>query len=124
MNTVMWILQAILSIKTVSAAFSHAVRHDKEEMAWGIERMGALARPLLVGAALLMLLGSLGLVAPAVVRAPGWMAPVAAGLLAGLMLASVAFHLNCRETPRAFVGLILFLVAAFVAYGRWAVWPL
>ncbi len=124
MNTVLWILQIILSIKSVSAAFSHAVRHDKAEMAWGIERMGAIARPLLVGAALLMLLGALGLVGPAVTAGPPWMAPLAAALLAGLMLASSAFHLTCRETPRVVVGLILFAIAAFVAYGRWAVWPL
>ena len=124
MNRVLWILQVILSIKSVSAAFSHVVRHDKAEMAWGIERMGSVARPVLIGAAFLMLLGALGLVAPAIAPGPPWMAPLAAALLAVLMLGSIAFHLTCRETPRVFVGLVLFLMAAFVAYGRWAVWSL
>jgi hypothetical protein len=40
-----------------------------------------------------------------------------------MMLLAVGFHVACRETPNIVVGLILFALAAFVAYGRWVIAP-
>jgi hypothetical protein len=39
------------------------------------------------------------------------------------MLAGVALHLGCQEKAKPFVGVILALIAAAVAYGRLAVAP-
>jgi hypothetical protein len=40
-----------------------------------------------------------------------------------MMLLGVGFHVACRETPNIVVGLVLFALAAFVAYGRWVIAP-
>jgi hypothetical protein len=35
----------------------------------------------------------------------------------------IGFHVACRESPNIVVGLVLFALAAFVAYGRWVTAP-
>lgn len=124
MNTILWVLQAILSIKLLSTAFSHGLRHGQEEMTQAIRAMGPIARSLLIAIAVLTFLGSAGLVAPAAISLPRWVTPLTAALLAGWMLVSIAFHLNCREEANVIVSIVLFAIAAAVAYGRWALSPL
>jgi hypothetical protein len=41
-----------------------------------------------------------------------------------MMLVAVGFHIACRENPKTAVSLVLFALAAFVAYGRWMIAPL
>ena len=124
MNTVLWILQGILCVKLLTAAYSHAFRPDAAAFAKGLERFGGAAQPLLILVALGTFAGAIALVLRAVVRVPPWLTPAAAALLAVMMLAATGFHLACRETPNVWVSLILFAIAAFVAYGRWVIAPL
>jgi hypothetical protein len=124
MNVFLWLLQAALGIKFLSVAYSHGLRQGREKMKQGILRIGASARPLLYGIAACTFLGGIGLIFPAAVRVPVWLTPVAAGLLAFLMLLSIAGHIACREQPKIWVSLVLFILAAFLAYGRWALIPL
>jgi hypothetical protein len=124
MNIVFWILQAILGIKLISAAFTHGIRHDREEMQQSIQKMGPVARPLLAGIAVLTALGSAGLIVPAAFGILTWMTPLTAAILSGWMLISVVFHIRCREKPKIIAGIILFAIAAFIAYGRWVISPL
>ncbi len=118
MNTALWFLQAILSIKFISVAFTHGIRHDQAQMQQGIQKMGQIARPLLIVIAVLTLVGAASLVVPAAFGALTWITPLAAATLAGLILCSIVFHINCREKPAIIADLILFAIAAFVAYGR------
>jgi isoprenylcysteine carboxyl methyltransferase (ICMT) family protein YpbQ len=124
MNTVLWVLQVILSIKFISVAFTHGIRHDQARMQQGIQRMGQIARPLLIVIAMLTLLGSLGLIVPAAFGVLTWITPLTAAILAALMLVSIVFHMNCREKPNTIADIVLFAIAAFVAYGRWVISPL
>lgn len=124
MNTFLWVLQVILCLKFVSAAYSHGVRRDKDEMQRAMRRMGAPAASLLTLAGLGTFLGGLSLVLPALSGSLPWLVPWAAALLAGMTLVSIGFHLRARESPKVWVSLILFALAAFVAYGRWALAPL
>jgi putative oxidoreductase len=124
MNILLWVLQAILAVKFVSAAYTHAIRPDPAKMQRGTQRFGAAARPLLILVALGTFLGAAGLVLPAAVRSLGWLVPWSAALLALMMLAATGLHVACRERPRIGVSLILCALAAFVAYGRWVLAPL
>lgn len=124
MNTLLWILQAILCVKLLSVAYTHAIRPDTTAFARGLERFGGAAQPLLILIALGAFGGAIALVLRAVAHVPTWLTPAAAALLAVMMLAAMGFHLACRETPNVWVSLILFALAAFVAYGRWALAPL
>lgn len=123
MNTVLWILQTALCLKFVSVAYTHGFRADQAKWQQGMQRFGAAARPLLALIALLAFLGGLGLILPAAIGILTWLTPLAAALLALTMLLAVGFHVACRETPNSVVGLVLFALAAFVSYGRWAIAP-
>jgi len=123
MNTILWILQAVLCVKFLSVAYTHAIRPDAAAFARGMERLGGAAQPLLIFIALGTFGGAIALVLRAVLRVPTWLTPAAAALLAVMMLAATGFHIACRETPNVWVSLILFALAAFVAYGRWVIAP-
>ena len=119
MDILLWALQIILAVKLASVVYTHGLRPDAAKM-----RGDAAARPLLPLVALGAALGATGLILPAAVPAlAGWM-PWFAALLAGVMLAAVGLHQGCRQRPNFVVGLVLFALAAFVAYGRWALAPL
>jgi pimeloyl-ACP methyl ester carboxylesterase len=53
-----------------------------------------------------------------------WLTPVAAGCLAFVVASATVLHLFRAETSSAVTTAILFLLAAFVAYGRWRVRPI
>jgi VIT1/CCC1 family predicted Fe2+/Mn2+ transporter len=122
-NTVLWIFQIALCLKFASVAYTHGFRTDQAKWQQGMQRFGAVARPLLTLIALCAFLGGLGLILPAATGVLPWLTPLAAALLAVMMLLAVGFHVACRETPNIVVGLVLFALAAFVSYGRWAIAP-
>jgi len=123
MNIVLWALQIVLALKFVSVAYTHGFRADQTKMQRGNQRLGAVARPLLTLIALCAFLGGVSLILPAALGILTWLTPLSAALLALMMLFAVGFHVACRESPNVAVGLILFALAAFVAYGRWVIVP-
>jgi hypothetical protein len=122
-NIVLWILQIALCLKFASVAYTHSFRTDQAKWQQGMQRFGAAARPLLALIALLAFLGGVGLILPAATGVLTWLTPLTAALLALMMLLAVRFHVACRETPNVVAGLVLFALAAFVSYGRWAIAP-
>jgi hypothetical protein len=70
------------------------------------------------------ILGALGLILPAATGILPWLTPLAAAALALVMLLAASFHATRREYPNLTGNLVLLLVAAFVAYGRWVLAPL
>jgi VIT1/CCC1 family predicted Fe2+/Mn2+ transporter len=123
MNTVLWILQIALCLKFVSVAYTHGFRTDQAKWQQGMQRLGAVARPLLTLIAVSTFLGGVGLILPAATGVLTWLTPLTAALLALMMLLAVRFHVACRETPNVVAGLVLFALAAFVSYGRWVIAP-
>ncbi len=123
MNVLLWALQIVLALKFLSVTFTHGLRPDETKMQRGVQRFGTLARPLLVLIALGTLLGGVGLILPAATGILVWLTPWAAALLALMMLFAVGFHIACREKPNTVISLILFALAAFLAYGRWTIAP-
>jgi len=122
-NTVLWVFQAALAIKFVSAAYTHVFRTDQSQWQPGIEKMGSKARLVLTVSAIFCVLGAVGLILPAATGILPWLTPLAAALLALLMLRGVLFHASCRDKPNVVPGLVLVALAVFVAYGRWVLAP-
>ena len=120
MNTLLWALQIILAIKLFTVTFNHGLRPDPVKMQRGRDRFGSATRPLLSVIAVCALLAGLALVLPAAHGFRAW-AAVATALI---MLIATGFHLRCREEPKVWVSLILFALAAYLAYGRWTINPL
>ncbi|MBU0493781.1 MAG: DoxX family protein [Chloroflexi bacterium] len=123
-NILLWALQIILALKFVSVAYTHGLRPDPAKMQRGRQRLGPVARPLLIAAALGALFGAVGLILPAATGILAWLTPWSAALLALMMLVALGFHIVCREGRLSIVvGLILFALAASVAVGRWVIAP-
>jgi hypothetical protein len=124
MNLVLWVLQVILAIKLLSAAYTHGVRPDHSKMQRGFVAYGEATRSILVVVAAVVTLAAAALVVPGLTGLHPTATVLAAAAVAVMMLVAIAFHLRCREKPVPWVGLVLAAMAAFVAYGRLALVPL
>lgn len=107
----------------IATAVSHGIQHNLETMQEAIQNLAG-AVTLLYVAAGLMVLGGAALVLPAFVDLPAGFTLAAAVAVAVLMLLSLVPHIIARDKPNIFVSLILFALAVFLAYGRWALVPL
>lgn len=77
-----------------------------------------------VGIGVLEVAGGVGVIAPALSHILEWLTPLAALGLTLLMVSAIVFHVVRREYPNIALNLILGLLAAFVAYGRYVLVPL
>ena len=68
-------------------------------------------------------LGGLGLILPALLRIQPWLTPLAAVGLVVIMIGGVALTLVAGMGAMASIPLVVGLLAAFVAYGRWRLAP-
>lgn len=113
MNIILWVIQAIIAIKLVTVVITHGLQQSKSTMRDAIEKSGGNPKRLLYAIAGLSLLAAIGVLLPVQF---GVFPLIYAGVI---LLASIPFHLRCREKPKVFVSLILFLMVCAVYYGRW-----
>jgi uncharacterized membrane protein len=123
MNIVLWVLQALLALVFLGVGVSHVFRFDTIKKQPRLKWVMALPRGLLTFIGIAEIAGALGLVLPALTGILPWLTPLAATGLAVMMVLAAGFHASRREYPSIPGNLILFALAAFVAYGRWAVVP-
>ena len=69
------------------------------------------------------LLGALGLILPGLLRTRPGLTPLAAAGLVIIMIGATVITLMAGEIVAALISLVVGLLAAFVAYGRWRVAP-
>jgi len=119
MNIALWIIQTILFIKLISVSYTHGLRQSQPTMQDAIQKMGKLSRPILSIIAACTFIGALGLILPGILGLSAWITPVTAAILSIMLLVSLFCHIKYREKPKIFVSIVLFVFAAFVAYGRW-----
>ena len=126
MNVALWIIQILLAIVFLMSG-SMKVRKSKDEL----KKMGGKqlewvddvsARKIkLIG--ILEMLAGVGLILPQLTGIMPWLTPLAA---VGLMLTMIgALMLNMRRGNRFAIieNIVLLLLAAFVAYGRFVLVP-
>ncbi|WP_420124898.1 DoxX family protein [Longimicrobium sp.] len=120
MNIALWILQVLLAAAFAAHGWM-LVSPPPELLAIMNEQLGVGFR-IFLGVA--EIAGAVGLLLPAMTRKLPWLTPVAAGCLAFVVASATVLHLARSETSAAVTTAILFLLAAFVAYGRWRVRPI
>ena len=122
MDTPLWILQILLALAFVAAGVNHATQREKgsARSPW----MLAVPKPLLTTIGILEIAGGAGLVLPPLTGIALWVTPLAAALLALLMVFAAGFHLRREgEGRNAVMNLVLAGLVAFVAYGRLVIAP-
>lgn len=70
------------------------------------------------------MLGALGLILPGLLRIRPGLTPLAASGLVIIMLGATILGLAARDVAMTLIPLVVALLAAFVAYGRWRLQPL
>lgn len=120
MNILLWIAQGLLGLGFMAAGYGKAFRAEQTAaqpaMAWMVAVPVSLLR--FIGVA--EIAGGLGVLLPMLSRVLPWLTPVAAALLALVMVLASGFHFSRKEYPAIVINIVLLLLALFVAWGRWA----
>jgi uncharacterized membrane protein YphA (DoxX/SURF4 family) len=122
MNIALWIVQVILAAMFIMAGYTKAFQPldiAAKRINWIPDVPPGLVRFIGVSE----LLAGIGLIAPAVTGILPWLTPLAAAGLMLVMLCATIFHISRREYGAVGFVVVLFALAAFVAYGRWALIP-
>jgi len=119
MNIALWVVQVLLALVYL---FSGGVK-----FAMSAEELAA-ASPLPVGFVRFIgvceILGAIGLILPSLLRIRPGLTPLAAALLVIIMIGAVVTTLATMDASLAILPLVVGLLDAFVAYGRWRVAPI
>ncbi len=119
MNVFLWIVQIVLAAAFVIAGVMKSTQ-PKEKLAtklpW-VEDFGP-GTVRLIGVA--ELLGGLGLILPAATGIAPILTPIAATGLAIIMVLAALTHIRRKEPSTVLFNLILFALAALVAWGRFS----
>lgn len=122
MDVAIWIAQVLLAIAFILAGFNHAVNYANASIR--MDWMAAVGPERLRVIGALEVLGGIGVIVPHLTGILPWLTPLAALCLAVLMGFAMVFHARRSERAAIVVNLVLGLIAAFVAYGRFALEPI
>jgi len=118
MTYALWIVQGLLAAVFLFSGGMKLVL-PLEKLAGPIELPGAFIR--FIGVA--EVLGGLGLILPGLLRIRPGLTPLAAAGLVIIMIGAIALGFMAGDFTMALIPLVVGLLAAFVAYGRWRLAP-
>jgi len=118
-NVALWVIQALLAFVFLFAGGMKLVL-PLEQLAGPVPLPGAFLR--FIG--VVEVLGGLGLILPGLTGIRPGLTPLAAAGLVLLMIGATAVTLAGGERATALIPVVVGLLAAFVAYGRWRLAPL
>lgn len=122
MNIALWVVQVMLGAMFIFAGVTKAFRYEQAHasLPWVRE----VPRGLTTFIGVSELLGGIGLVLPALTGILPWLTPLAAAGLAVVMVLAAGYHVTRKEWSGIGFNTLLFVLALFVAYGRFVVVPL
>jgi len=119
MNRALWVVQILLAALFLFGGVMKLVL-PLDQLAGPVEFPGWFLR--FIGVA--ETLGGIGLILPALLRIKPGLTPLAATGLVIIMIGAVVITLPSMGVGPALIPLIVGLLAAFIAYGRWRLVPL
>jgi hypothetical protein len=119
MNVALWIVQGLLAALFLFAGGMKLVL-PLEDLKGPVEVPGPFLR--FIGVA--EVLGAIGLILPSLLRIRPGLTPLAAAGLVIIMIGATGLTLAVGQVGPALISLVVGLLAAFVAYGRWRLAPL
>jgi uncharacterized membrane protein YphA (DoxX/SURF4 family) len=119
MTYVLWIIQILLALLFLFAGGTKLVLPLDVLASMGSPNQIQLPGLFVRFIGVVEVLGALGLILPGLLRIKPWLTPLAAAGLVVIMIGAVALTLASGEVASTIVPLVVGLLAAFVAYGRW-----
>jgi uncharacterized membrane protein YphA (DoxX/SURF4 family) len=119
MTYVLWIVQVLLAALFLFAGGMKLVL-PLEKMTGSVPLPGLFLR--FIG--VVEVLGAIGLILPGLLRIRPGLTPLAAAGLVIIMIGATVLTLAGGDVALALIPLVVGLLAAFVAYGRWRLAPL
>jgi hypothetical protein len=124
-NLLLWIGQVLLALFFGFIGYQHTVGFDNWSAQPRQQWMLAVGKDRMRVIGTLEILGAVGLIAPAATKLLPWLTPLAAALLALLMLFAAIFHARRKgEIPNIGLNVVVGVLAATVAYGRFVIAPI
>ena len=119
MNVGLWVLQVFLGLFMAIASGVPKLIIPIEQLPMPIPIPG----PLLVFIGVAEIAGGLGLILPGLLKIRPGLTPLAAAGLSLVAIGGTAYQLAAGEPGNAVFALVIALLCAFIAYGRWQVAP-
>lgn len=116
MNIALWIVQGLLALGFLYSGWMKAVQYEKGAAAWGWVK--EVPRGLVVSVGVLELLGTLGMILPEGTGIAPALTPIAAIMLAAVVLFGALFHLLRKEYREIGINVAFLALAVLVAIGR------
>lgn len=117
MNTALWIVQGVLAAMFLMAGIMKATTPREKlaiKMPWANDYSAGTVK--LIG--ITQLLAAIGLIIPMLTGIAPVLTPLAATGLCITMILAIAYHYRKNEMKAIGTNVVLFLLAAFIAYGR------
>ena len=121
MHGLEWVFSIVLTIAFLVAGANKVFRYEKSQKMFPWTK--DVPRFLVQAIGVAEILCALGLVLPAALGTYAWLTPVAAVVLALLMLSAAMFHTLRHEKDEVILPVFLLILLAFVAYIRWPLMP-
>ena len=118
MNVVLWIVAGVLAAAFLASGVMKLAQPKKKIVDSGMGWAEDFSDGAVKGIGALEVLGALGLILPAVFDVATVLVPIAATGLALIMLGAAVTHARRKESQMVVVNVVLLLLAAFVAWGR------
>ena len=118
MNVVLWIVAGVLAAAFPASGLMKLAQPKKKIVDSGMGWAEDFSDGAVKGIGALEVLGALGLILPAVFDVATVLVPIAATGLALIMLGAAVTHARRKESQMVVVNVVLLLLAAFVAWGR------
>jgi uncharacterized membrane protein YphA (DoxX/SURF4 family) len=122
MNVALWVIQVLLALVFGMAGFMKLTQ-PKEKLARQMGWVSDFSAGIVKAIGAVEILAAIGLLLPPISGILPWLTPLAAVGLVLNMLGAATTHLRRKETPMIAVNVVLLLLAAFVAYGRFVIAP-
>ena len=122
MNVAVWIVQILLAL-AFGAAGIMKITQPREKLATNLKWVEDFAPNTVKGIGTLELLAAIGLILPFLTGLLPVLTPLAAVGLILVMVGAIVTHIRRGESPMVIVNLVLLILAAFVAYGRFVAVP-
>ena len=122
MNVVLWIVAGVLAVAFLASGLMKLAQPRQKIVESGMGWAGDFSDGAVKAIGALEVLGALGLILPALFDIATVLVPIAATGLALLMVGAAITHARRKEPQMIVANVVLFALAAFVAWGRFGEW--